>query len=334
MTPATILLVEDDANVVLLLSRRLQLAGYAVRTATTVEAARAISDWDLAILDRRLPDGDGLDLCAEFRSAKPHGYLLVLTGDDRDQSMLTAFERGADDYVTKSANVDELVARVRAGVRIVMLQKQLQELSMTDGLTSLRNRRAFDQQLPAALEHARRYSRPLSLVVIDIDHFKAINDAHGHDAGDAILRGVAQLIASGTRLTDYAARIGGEEFAILLPETALFDGLQFAEKLRASVAASTIRVGDTGHRVTISIGVANVPHSLVPDAEELFRAADQALYRAKANGRNRVEMEKREKRLPCAATPLRSDRRSPQQSVPQTQPHTPADRRSAPAQSA
>jgi len=311
MAPATILLVEDDANVVLLLSRRLQRAGCTVHAVRTVEAARAFGgEWDIAILDRRLPDGDGLDLCEEFRSAKPHAYLLVLTGDDRSDSMLEGFARGADDYVTKSANFDELVARLRAGARIVALQKQLQELSMTDGLTSLRNRRAFDQQLPAALEHARRYGRALSLAIVDVDRFKAINDAHGHDAGDAILRGVAQLIASGTRQTDYAARIGGEEFAILLPETALFEGLQFAEKLRNSVASSTIRVGETSHQVTVSVGIANVPHSQVRDAEELFRAADQALYRAKANGRNRVEMEKRKNRLP-GTTRLRSDRPSP-----------------------
>ena len=204
---------------------------------------------------------------------------------------------------------------------------------MTDGLTSLRNRRAFDQQLPAALEHARRYQRSLSLAVIDIDHFKSINDTYGHDAGDAILRGVAQLIASGTRQTDYTARIGGEEFAILLPETALFEGLQFAEKLRNLVASSTIRVGDTGHRVTVSIGIANVPHSQVHDADELFRAADQALYRAKANGRNRVEMEKR-RTSHSVPTPLRSDRRAQPRSAPQTPPHTPADLHSAPAQTA
>jgi two-component system, cell cycle response regulator len=317
-----ILLVEDDSSVSLMLMRRLQNAAYTVATATTVEAARRVGDWDIAILDRHLPDGDGLELCEEFRSAYPHAYLIVLTGDDREESKLEAFTRGADDYVIKPASLSEVVARVRAGERIVALQKQLQELSMTDGLTSLRNRRAFDEQLPAALEHARRYERPLSLAVIDIDHFKSINDTFGHDAGDAILRGVAQIIASGTRQTDYVARVGGEEFAVLLPETALFDGLQFAEKLRSSIAASTIRVGENGHNVTISIGIANVPHSQVSDANELYRAADQALYRAKANGRNRVEMERRRTRLP-GVTPPHSDRRSPQPSVPRMPPRTP-----------
>jgi two-component system, cell cycle response regulator len=321
MHTARILLVEDDCNVVLMLSRRLERAGYAVQTATTVAAAREVGDWDLALLDRNLPDGDGLELCQELRTRRPHGYLIVLTGDDRDEAKLEGFERGADDYVTKPFNFDELAARIRAGARIVALQKRLQELSMTDGLTSLRNRRAFDEQLPATFEHARRYERPLSLAVIDIDHFKAINDRFGHDTGDAILRSVAQLIATGTRQSDYVARVGGEEFAVLLPETALFDGLQFAEKLRSSVAACTIRVGEVEHHVTISIGIANVPHSQVKNGDELYRAADQALYRAKANGRNRVEMERRKTRL--FPTPLRSGPREPQQSAPPMRPRTP-----------
>ena len=294
MSHPKILLVEDDANVVLLLSRHLERAGYTVVTASTLAAARRIHEWDLAILDRHLPDGDGLEFCEELRSAFPHRYLLVLTGDE--DSMLEAFSRGADDYMSKPCNVDELKARLRAGARIVGLQQRLQELSITDGLTSLRNRRAFDEQLPIALEHARRYDRPLSLAFIDIDHFKSVNDTFGHDAGDAILRAVAQLIAGGTRQTDYVARIGGEEFAVLLPETALFDGLQFAEKLRASIATSTINVGEHSHRMTVSIGLANVPHSQVENAEELYRAADQALYRAKSRGRNCVEMERRRNR--------------------------------------
>jgi two-component system cell cycle response regulator len=325
MAPAKILLVEDDLNLVLMLSRRLQRAGHSVVTATTVAAAREAGEWDIAILDRQLPDGDGLDLCGELRASRPYSYLIVLTGDNRDEAKLDAFARGADDYITKPANVEELTGRVRAGARIVALQKQLQELSMTDGLTSLRNRRAFDEHLPAALEHARRYDRNLSLAVIDVDHFKSINDAYGHDVGDAILRGVAEIIAAGTRQTDYAARVGGEEFAVLLPETALFEGLQFAEKLRANVASSAIRAGGEAHRVTVSIGIASVPHSQVRNAEELYRAADQALYRAKANGRNRVEMERRRSRLP-AATPPRSDRPSPQPSVPPTLPRTPEAR--------
>ena len=286
-----IILLEDDANVSHMLSRQLERAGYSVRTASTIARARELAQgsWDLVILDRHLPDGDGVDLCRELRAADPHAYIVMLTAASSDAAKLEGFACGADDYITKPAQIDELIARVRAGLRIVALQKQLLELSQTDPLTALRNRRAFDERLDDAFEHSRRYERPLSLVILDVDHFKSVNDSYGHDAGDAVLRGVANIIAGGTRQTDFAARIGGEEFAILLPETPLFEALQFGEKLRSSIGALPVN----GHSVTVSIGVANVPHSRIPSKGELFRAADQALYRAKMNGRNRVEIERR-----------------------------------------
>jgi two-component system, cell cycle response regulator len=283
-----------------MLTRQLARAGYAVRTAATLAAARTLirqAAWDVVILDRKLPDGDGVELCRELRAASAHGYIVMLTGESSDEAKLEGFEGGADDYVTKPFQLDELFARIRAGVRIVRLQKallasnrRLEELSLTDGLTGVANRRAFDQKLAVAFEHARRYERPLSLVLIDVDHFKSINDAHGHDVGDAVLQSVASIVASGTRQTDFVARVGGEEFAILLPETALFESIQFAEKIRSGIAAAD---PVTNERVTVSIGVANIPHSPFPDTMELYRAADQALYRAKANGRNRVEIERR-----------------------------------------
>ena len=298
----TILLVEDDPNLSVMLSTRFQRAGYAVRAAGTIAAARelAAQPWDLAILDRALPDGDGVELCRELRASAPHAYLIMLTGASSEQAKLEGFACGADDYVTKPAPIPELLARVRAGLRIVELQKQLLELSHTDPLTSLRNRRAFDERLGEAFEHARRYARPLSLAIVDVDHFKTINDTRGHDIGDSVLRAVAKTIGSRTRQTDFAARVGGEEFAILLPETALFEALQFGEKLRASIAAEPI----ADQRVTVSMGIASFPHSSVPGTAELFRAADQALYRAKVNGRNRVEIERRRA---CRETERRAD---------------------------
>lgn len=314
MTMPNIILLEDDANVSALLSRRLQRAGYAVRVAGTIAEARELvraTAWDLAILDRNLPDGDGLDLCRDLRAASPHGYIVMLTSDDSAETKLEGFERGADDYVTKPCQYDELIARIRAGIRIVALQKaliasnhRLEELSLTDGLTRLANRRAFDEKLPLAYEHARRYERPLSIVLVDIDHFKTINDTFGHDTGDSVLREVADRLASCTRQTDFVARIGGEEFAILLPETALFEAMQFCEKIRATIASQDV----ASHHVTVSLGVANVPHSRVPRVDELFRAADQALYRAKANGRNRVEIERRKE---CRQEPRASSPRGP-----------------------
>jgi len=295
-----IILVEDDANVSLMLTRQLERAGYAVRACGTIATARDLIhevEWDVVILDRRLPDGDGVELCRELRTQSAHGYIIMLTGESSDEAKLEGFEGGADDYVTKPFQLDELFARIRAGVRIVRLQKalldsnrRLEELSLTDGLTGVGNRRAFDQRLAGAFEHARRYERPLSLVLIDVDHFKAINDRHGHDVGDAVLQSVASSVASGTRQTDFVARVGGEEFAILLPETALFESIQFAEKIRAGIAAAAPVIDE---RVTVSIGVANSPHSPFATTMDLFRAADQALYRAKSNGRNCVEIERR-----------------------------------------
>ncbi|HEX9982627.1 MAG TPA: diguanylate cyclase [Thermoanaerobaculia bacterium] len=302
-THAQILLVEDDVNVSTLLARQLRRAGYGVLEAGTLGAARELVKsnlWDLAILDRNLPDGDGASFCRELREQFPHTYLMILTGESSEEAKLQGFELGADDYVTKPFPPQELLARIRAGLRIVELQKalldsnrQLEELSLTDGLTSLRNRRAFEQQLGQTFEHARRYTRPLSIAVVDIDHFKQVNDMYGHQAGDCVLRAVAQVLDHGTRQTDFVARVGGEEFAILLPETQLFEAMQFGEKIRAAVEGATVRMAETAHRVTVSVGIASIPHSDVKDVTELYDAADQALYRAKNRGRNRVEIEKR-----------------------------------------
>ncbi|HYK03919.1 MAG TPA: diguanylate cyclase [Thermoanaerobaculia bacterium] len=309
-----IILVEDDEHVSHLLSRQLTRAGYAVRAAGTITEARELvrdGEWDIAVLDRGLPDGDGLELCSELRRSSPHGYIVMLTGENSAEAKLEGFKQGADDYVTKPFVVDELLARIRAGVRIVHLQKalidsnrRLEELSLTDGLTSLRNRRAFDERLEDAFEQARRYERPLSLILIDVDYFKPVNDAFGHDTGDEVLKGVAELIAASTRQADFVARIGGEEFAVLLPETPLFEAMQVAEKIRARIATTPVATLAT----TVSLGVANALHSRVTSTSDLFHAADQALYRAKANGRNRTEMERR--RELRAFTPVPVERRA------------------------
>jgi two-component system cell cycle response regulator len=304
MNTPNIILVEDEENVSHMLSRHLEKGGYTVRVAGSIEAARELvrEPWDLVILDRTLPDGDGIDLCRDLRAADPHAYIVMLTANDSDAAKLEGFACGADDYITKPAQIGELMARIRAGLRIVALQKQLLELSQTDPLTSLRNRRAFDERLSDAFEHSRRYERPLSLAIVDVDHFKAINDTHGHDAGDKVLRAVARIIGGGSRQSDFVARVGGEEFAVLLPETALFEALQFGEKLRSAIAAEPIG----GHEVRVSIGIASFPHSLLPGQAELFRAADQALYRAKMNGRNRVEIERRRVCRPPEEGPRRA----------------------------
>jgi two-component system cell cycle response regulator len=311
MNGSEVVVVEDDLSVARLIRHALGREGAHVRHAASVAEARRTLDqpWDLILLDRRLPDGDGIDLCREVRPRNEHAYIIILTGDSTAEAKLAGFGCGADDYVTKPFFVDELVARVRAGLRIVTLQKallasnaRLEELSRTDPLTGIANRRAFEEELHERFEVARRYNRPLSLAMLDIDYFKDANDAYGHQAGDEVLRCVARVIRRGSRQSDVVARYGGEEFVVILPETQLFEALQFAEKIRAAVAAEDF--GGMPPRVTVSIGVATMGHTIFSTAGDLVAAADAALYRAKEKGRNRVECERRQKpRVAMPAAP-------------------------------
>jgi diguanylate cyclase (GGDEF)-like protein len=165
----------------------------------------------------------------------------------------------------------------------------VEELSLTDPLTGLANRRRFDQKLANELARARRYQRPLALIAIDLDHFKLVNDQHGHPAGDEVLRQVAAALRQASRETDLPARVGGEEFALILPETELSFACLAAERLRARIANESVRCNGAILALTISVGVAGADgRSLPADAAILYRQADEALYRAKESGRNRV----------------------------------------------
>jgi two-component system cell cycle response regulator len=303
-TAHEVVVIEDDASVARLVSFTLRRDGYVVHEAGSLTTGKTLlgeRKWDIVILDRKLPDGDGIELCRDLRASNPHGYILILTGESSAAAKLAGFGCGADDYVTKPFALDELLARVRAGARIVDLQKalmasnrRLEELSNTDPLTGISNRRSFDRDLATRFEHSRRYNRPLSTVMIDIDLFKTINDTYGHPIGDRVLRCLAKILDRATRQSDVVARLGGEEFCVLLPETPLFEALQFGEKIRATFASTEFPGGQEGpQRVTLSAGVAAVPNARIGDALSLIEAADQALYRAKNNGRNRVECERR-----------------------------------------
>lgn len=262
----------------------------------------ALAPADLIILDRLLPDGDGIELAAELKSGpsplRPH--VLMLTGVTSESARVDGLENGADDYVTKPFAQQELLARVRAGLRNIELQKALLEtnrrlelISTSDSITGVRNRRWFDQEIERAFESAIRYERALSLLVIDIDHFKEINDNYGHLAGDEILREMSSRLSSTLRASDSISRTGGEEFAIILPETGLFEAARVAEKLREVVVREPMNCGWEPVSITISVGVASIPHSQLPNPTQLAYYADQAMYRAKSRGRDRIEMERR-----------------------------------------
>lgn len=303
--PFTIAIVDDDDAIRRLVRLFLKRAGFEVFECTTGEEARAMlreQPWDLAILDRRLPDMDGVVLCHELRSNPDFRirYIIMLTGEAEQEDKVEGLELGADDYITKPFQYAELLARIRAGKRIVDLQKELLEknrrlelLSVTDGLTKLHNHRYLQDELARAFDESQRYQRPLSLAMIDIDFFKKVNDTYGHAVGDEVLKAVSQLYLSSARSTDLVARYGGEEFAVMMPETALEDAIVFAEKIRAIVASEPIQTQAGPLPVSVSIGVASVPRTKIASSKELIVAADKALYRAKRNGRNQVQAEKR-----------------------------------------
>ncbi len=305
MADFTIAIVDDDAAIRRLVRLFLKRAGYDTLECTTGQEAREMlttQPWDLVILDRKLPDMDGVVLARELRSNPQFRarYIIMLTGEAEQEDKVQGLELGADDYITKPFQYPELLARIRAGKRIVDLQKELLEtnrrlelLSITDGLTKLHNHRYFQDELARAFEESQRYQRPLSLAMIDIDFFKKFNDTYGHAVGDDVLKCAAELYRKSVRSTDLVARYGGEEFAVMMPETSLDDAIVFAEKIRQMIASTPLQTQQGPLNVTVSLGVASVPHSRIRSAKELIVAADKALYRAKKNGRNQVQAERR-----------------------------------------
>jgi diguanylate cyclase (GGDEF)-like protein len=191
---------------------------------------------------------------------------------------------GALGYITDPTDLDLLLSRARTLLDFKNYLDTCEEAAFTDHLTGLANRRRFERQLEREVARARRFDRPFCLLLLDIDHFKLVNDSFGHDVGDDVLRRLGNALQAGTRGIDTAARVGGEEFAIVLTETDFAHALEVAERLRVSVAEMQVPVA--GH-VTVSIGLAEF-NAETSDARSLFLAADAALYEAKRNGRDRV----------------------------------------------
>jgi diguanylate cyclase (GGDEF)-like protein len=252
----------------------------------------------LAILDWMMPGLDGVEICRRVRSAarEPYIYLLLLTGRSESQDLVEGMEAGADDYLTKPFMAHELRVRLRAGRRILDLQAQLvgarealRLQATVDNLTGLPNRGAILDRLNAELSRVGREGGALSVLMCDIDHFKPVNDNYGHQAGDAVLRDAAQRMKSAVRAYDAVGRYGGEEFLVVLPGCEVEGARAQAERIRGAFEAETFHAGGKALRVTCSFGFASLERGAALNALELIRDADQALYAAKANGRNRVE---------------------------------------------
>jgi two-component system, cell cycle response regulator len=299
-----ILLAEDSVFARQLLRDTLAAGGYEVVLAEDGERAwQALQGADapsLALIDWMMPGLDGLEVCRRVRAAarEPYVYIIILTGRERPQDVVEGLAAGADDYLKKPFDNQELHARIRTGRRMVELHQQLiaarealREQATTDALTGIANRRTILETLGRELERARRAGTSCAVVFVDLDHFKRVNDTHGHAAGDAVLRQAASTMRSTLRPYDLLGRYGGEEFVVVLPGCDVAGARAVAERLRAAVAAAPTVTGELTLRVTCSLGVAVGGGATGVDRERLLSAADAALYRAKQAGRDRVAVD-------------------------------------------
>ena len=295
-----VLIAEDE-----LVSRRLLASLLSEWEYQVIETCDGVSAWEvlqeeggprIAILDWQMPKMDGLEVCREVRrlSAEPYIYILLLTSRTQKQDSIIGWEAGVDDYITKPFDAQELQARLRAAERIIKLQDQLivsretqRQLATHDALTGIFNRRAILDSLQRELAHTQRGGPSVGAIMVDLDHFKKINDVHGHLVGDLVLREAAQRMQNALRPYDVLGRYGGEEFLVVAPGCGTQEAAKVAERLRERLEGSPLFLQDVEIRITGSFGVAS-SKDVAKDVDAVIWAADAALYRAKHEGRNRV----------------------------------------------
>jgi diguanylate cyclase (GGDEF)-like protein len=253
---------------------------------------------DLILCDLQMPRMDGFKFTAMVQKREElRGIpILLLTGVEDPESKIKGLEQGASDYITKPFDPGELIARVKVHLKIKTLQDQLKsanellvEISHTDHLTGLYNRRYVVDMLDKEFIRAKRKGRSISILLMDLDHFKQVNDVYGHQAGDSVLKETATMFRGGLRCYDTAARYGGEEFIALIPDSSPTEAVGIAERIREAIEKRVFYWEAASIHVTASLGVATYPMSIVGSVNELVRESDNALYRAKKKGRNRVE---------------------------------------------
>ena len=301
-----VLIADDVATNRTLIERRLSREGYVVAVAQNgheaIEKTKELRP-DLVILDVMMPVIDGLEACRQIKE-NPQTRdtpVIFLSARDETDIKVNGLALGANDYISKPFKAEELLARVKVAIRLKRERDELRaraeaaqaraeaahEKSMCDTLTGLFNRYGLQRALISAHGAARRYKRPLSCLMIDIDRFKSINDTYGHPAGDTAITQVGRILSETIRRTDVACRYGGEEFLLLLPDTNLRGARVLAEKIRAAAAERVFGDGERVFPLTLSIGVASLNDT--ESGNDMIARADAALYRAKQGGRNRVE---------------------------------------------
>lgn len=311
-----VIIAEDDADSRALLCRHLEQAGYGVTECedgqAALEAVQA-NGGGIVIADWTMPRLDGVELCRQVRELSEAAvigfvYFILLTAHSQKDQVVAGLEAGADDYLTKPYDRQELLARLRAGERIYQLQEallqrqkevarvnaeiialnqRLAELAMTDELTGLLNRRAFLERICEHISQSQRTGQPLGCIMFDVDRFKRINDQRGHHAGDVVLAHVARVTRARLRPYDVVGRLGGEEFCIACPAATLHETAVLAERVRAAIECSPAIADRLVIPVTVSLGAAGLTNGLA-DCDSLLAAADAMLYKAKQHGRNQV----------------------------------------------
>jgi diguanylate cyclase (GGDEF)-like protein len=268
----------------------------------------------MVVTDWMMPGMDGVELCRRLRSTEAGRdlYILILTGQNEEERIVEAFEAGADDHVPKPFNPKLLLARIRPGIRVIQLQERLQgevrekdvakarlaiearkfkHASMTDALTELPNRRYAMKRLEKEWATSERSGLPLSVILLDVDRFKAVNDTYGHDVGDQVLISTARAVHKVLRTSDTCTRMGGEEFLVICPGTPLEGALQLADRIRLAVEGTQVPMpAFTQGRVTISLGVSCSSAAGIDSIDVLLKSADEGVYQAKRLGRNCVAL--------------------------------------------
>lgn len=294
-----VLVVDDDEDSLSIISEALRWEGYQVQTAISGgEALDLIQRWkpDLILLDVNMPGMNGIQTLTDLRRQEQYVSVMFISGNTSTEHVVRGLDSGADDYIPKPFDPLELLARVRTQLRIKDLNDQLRianeklkELVDTDDLTGLFNMRSIYQRIDTELQRGKRFGRQVCVVMMDMDHFKSVNDGHDHLFGSFVISEVGAIIRRSIRNIDLGARYGGDEFLMVLTETNFEGASKFCERLRANIEKYDFRNGKDHIRLTASIGFAiTSPGDDYTDPQGIVRAADHALYESKRKGRNQV----------------------------------------------